>query len=112
MTTLPTPTDITLDQTRGILTITWSNDRVCHYPIGPLRMACPCTECRGGHEKMGRSHDPENFLTLIPLREYTIERAEIVGHYALQFIWNDGHNAGIYTWDYLYRLCPAEDTGD
>lgn len=105
----PTPTDITLDQKRGVLIITWSDSRVCNYPVGPLRMACPCAECRGGHENMGRHNDPKNLLDLAPDREYTIERAELVGHYALQFIWNDGHDSGIYTWDYLSRLCPGEE---
>lgn len=61
---------------------------------------------------MGRHNDPDDLLSLVPPREYTIERIELVGHYALQMIWDDGHNAGIYTWDYLYRLCPAEEAGD
>ncbi|MBI5959021.1 MAG: DUF971 domain-containing protein [Chloroflexi bacterium] len=103
------PTNITLEQSTGILTIEWGEGRSCHYPVGPLRLACPCAECRGGHDKMGRHHDPKNLLDLIPLQTYTVERLELVGHYALQFFWNDGHHSGIYTWDYLYRLCPAEE---
>lgn len=104
----PTPVDITLHQSEGTLTITWSDSRVCRYPIGPLRMACPCAECRGGHENMGRHGDPDNLLDLQPDREYTVERIELVGHYAIQIVWNDGHDSGIYTWEYLYRLCPQE----
>lgn len=103
------PTDITLDQRAGRLVITWSNGRVCRYPLGPLRLACPCAECRGGHEHMGRDSDPDNLLDLIPTRPYAVDRLELVGNYGLQFYWDDGHHAGIYTWDYLYRLCPAED---
>ena len=103
-----TPIDITLNHSTGTLTITWSNDRVCHYPIGPLRLACPCAECRGGHENMGRHNDPEQLLDLVPTRDYAIQRLEFVGHYALQIIWDDGHDSGIYTWDYLARLCPEE----
>jgi DUF971 family protein len=104
------PTNITLEQSAGILAIEWSDGRSCRYPVGPLRLACPCVECRGGHENMGRHTDPENLLDLVPTRPYTIERIELVGNYALQFFWDDGHHTGIYTWDYLYRLCPAEDT--
>jgi DUF971 family protein len=107
-----TPTDITLDQTTGYLVIHWSDQRVCRYPVGNLRLACPCAECRGGHENMGRQSDPKNLLDLIPLQNYRVERVELVGNYALQFFWDDGHHAGIYTWDFLYRLCPAEESHD
>lgn len=100
------PTNITLQQQAGILTIEWADGRRCDYPVGPLRMACPCAECRGGHEFMGRQHEPKDLLALIPTQVYSVQRLEIVGNYALQFFWDDGHNSGIYTWEYLYRLCP------
>jgi DUF971 family protein len=103
-----TPTQVTLDQTAGLLHITWMDGRECRYPVSPLRMACPCVECRGGHERMGRDSEPANLLDLVSPRPYAVERLEIVGNYALQFFWDDGHNSGIYSWDYLYRLCPAE----
>ena len=59
---------------------------------------------------MGREHDPKSLSNLIPLSRVIAERVELVGNYALQFFWSDGHNTGIYTWDYLYRLCPTEDS--
>lgn len=58
---------------------------------------------------MGSHTDPRNLLDLIPAQVYTVEKVEIVGNYALQFYWSDGHHTGIYTWDYLYRLCPPEE---
>jgi DUF971 family protein len=103
------PANITLNQATGHLIINWSDGRGCHYPVSQLRLACPCVECRGGHERMGRQYDPEKLVDLIPERNYQIDRLEIVGNYALQFYWNDGHHTGIYTWDYLSRLCPAEE---
>jgi DUF971 family protein len=57
---------------------------------------------------MSRQYDPTSLNDLIPLQNYQVEKLELVGNYALQFIWNDGHHTGIYTWDYLYRLCPDE----
>jgi DUF971 family protein len=105
-----TPTQITLERSAGTLIVNWSDGRVCRYPIGPLRLACPCVECRGGHEYMGRQYDPENLLDLHPTHTYQIDKIELVGNYALQIFWDDGHHAGIYTWDYLYRLCPPEKT--
>lgn len=108
---LPTktrPTGITLDKTAGVLNITWSDGAACNYPLPQLREACPCVECRGGHSRMGREFDPDNILVLIPKRSYKVEKLELVGNYALQPVWDDGHSSGIYTWDYLRRLCPPD----
>jgi hypothetical protein len=55
---------------------------------------------------MGAEFDP-NLLELKPIRSYEIQDAQIVGNYAIQFSWDDGHNSGIYTWDYLLRICPC-----
>jgi DUF971 family protein len=103
------PKNITLDKTTGFLIIVWSDDRTCRYPLSHLREACPCVECRGGHENMGRRGDPDNILVLTPVRSYKIDRLELVGNYALQPFWDDGHHTGMYTWDYLRRLCPPDE---
>lgn len=105
----PTPTGITVDKTQGILVINWSDGATCQYPLPQLREACPCVECRGGHSRMGREFDPDDILRLVPKRSYAIQGMELVGNYALQPIWDDGHSTGLYTWEYLRRLCPAEN---
>ena len=105
---LRTPKEITLNQRDGELVIAWTDGRICHYPLDRLRLACPCAECRGGHERMGAAYDPPDILSIPSTRPYQVEQVAQVGNYALQFHWDDGHNAGIYTWDYLYRLCPAD----
>ena len=102
------PKAITLNKTEGILQITWNDDLVCDYPLPQLREACPCVECRGGHQNMGRQGDPKDILSLTPARSYAIDTVEIVGNYALQPFWQDGHHTGLYTWEYLKHLC-AED---
>jgi DUF971 family protein len=104
------PTNIDLDREAGELRITWADGRLCTYPLSNLREACPCAECRGGHEQMGREHDPAHILAVTPTREYHVESVELVGNYALQFLWDDGHNVGIFTWGYLYRLCPPDNS--
>lgn len=108
---LYTPKEITLNQRDGELVIAWQDGRECHYPLDRLRLACPCAECRGGHDRMGPAYDPPDIMSVTPTRPYQAQNVAQVGNYALQFHWDDGHNAGIYTWDYLYRLCPA-DPGD
>lgn len=100
------PTNITLDRTMGHLKIDWSTGDTCEYPLSHLREACPCVECRGGHHNMGMANAPDNILQLSPARSYGVENLEIVGNYALQLFWDDGHHTGIYTWDYLHHLCP------
>ena len=101
------PKAITLNKTESYLEIEWLASVVCRYPLGELREACPCVECRGGHQYMGREFDPDNILTLTPARSYAVTNLELVGNYALQPTWDDGHHTGIYTWDYLRRLCPT-----
>ncbi len=101
------PTNITLDRTQHKLIIDWSTGEQCEYTLSVLREACPCVECRGGHHKMGIENTPSNLnlLRLEPARSYGVENLEIVGNYALQFFWDDGHHSGIYTWEYLHHLC-------
>lgn len=100
------PTSITLNKKEAYLEITWSDEKICRYPLPHLREACPCVECRGGHQNMGMEHAPDNILTLIPVRSYTVIELHPIGNYALQPVWDDGHNTGLYTWDYLRHLCP------
>jgi DUF971 family protein len=101
------PESITLNKKEGYLEITWKPDGItCHYPLDHLREACPCVECRGGHQYMGMEYAPENILTLTPARSYTMERLDPVGNYAIQPSWDDGHHTGLYTWEYLWHLCP------
>jgi len=100
------PKGITLDKQAHELRIDWGEGHTSAYPLNALREACPCVICRGGHEKMGPEYDP-NFIELKPTRSYNVVDMQIVGNYALQISWDDGHNAGIYTWGYLNRICPC-----
>lgn len=104
------PAQIELNKTTAELLITWRADQQeCYYPLPQLREACPCVECRGGHANMGRAGDPTDLLalTLTPARSYIVENVLLVGNYAIQFFWDDGHHTGIYTWEYLRQLCPS-----
>lgn len=102
------PTDITLNREQGHLLIAWADGHTSAYPLPALREACPCAACRGGHEFMGQEHDPD-LLDLQPARAYDVRDLQVVGNYALQFLWSDNHSSGIYTWDYLRRICPCPE---
>lgn len=98
------PTQVTADREKRLLTIQWSDGRECAYSFAGLRAVCPCVLCQGGHDHMGR---PADRLLLEKSRndELNLVAANSVGSYAVQFVWTDGHDSGIYTWDYLYEAC-------
>ena len=82
--------------------ITWADDRVCQYTASGLRRACPCAQCV--NEWTGqRVLKPETIA-----EELTISDLSIVGRYALNFRWSDGHETGIYSFHYLRDLCEPE----
>ena len=104
------PVSISANKSAGWLKITWDDDHVSTYPFGLLRAACPCATCRGGHEYMRSSPDPEVFDVILPDSPATrLKNIEPVGNYAITIEWEDGHHFGIYRWDYLRELCPCPE---
>ncbi len=102
------PTSITAKKKSAVLVIDWNDGESCAYPFDLLRNACPCAQCRGGHENMKPEPDEEVFL--IPLMDAKASRMkslEGVGNYALNIEWEDGHKYGIYNWHFLRALCQA-----
>ena len=68
-----------------------------------LRDSCPCAGCKG-EEVLLHKYTPVNNSPVTPAG-YVIVKAEMVGNYAIQFFWKDGHNTGIYTWEHLKKIC-------
>ena len=102
----PRPGNVTLNRERHELIIQWVDDHASSFPLDALREACPCAVCRGGHEFMGPEYDP-NLIELKPARSYQATDIQLVGNYAVQITWQDGHSSGLYTWEYLRRICPC-----
>ena len=104
------PVNVTANRETSILTIQWNDGHSSEYPFAIVRYACPCVECRGGHDQMSDRPDPAVFK--IPQEDNQQTRLvsiEAVGGYAISIQWEDGHSAGIYNWDYLRLLCPCPD---
>ena len=102
------PTGITANRQMSELSIEWNNGHESIIPFSLLRYACPCAECRGGHENMRSDPDPEVFQ--MPLEDKLATRLrsiEAMGTYAISIEWQDGHHYGIYNWDFLRALCPC-----
>jgi len=100
------PTNITADRRERTLTIEWEDGHTSVYPFAGLRAVCPCAGCRGGHEYMGGPPD-QKAVRDTPPGDLTLQDIQAVGSYDLQFLWSDGHSAGIYTWDFLRAACPC-----
>ena len=103
------PVGITANRPTRRLEIQWADGHLSSYPFGLLRYACPCAECRGGHDNM-RS-DPDPLVFFMPEEDTPATRItnlERVGAYAITIHWEDGHHFGIYNWNYLRMLCPCQ----
>jgi DUF971 family protein len=104
--TSTTPTGITADRTARTLHISWADGHTSTYPYDGLRAVCPCVMCKGGHAFMGT---PANPCTVRDTPATTLALLGIhqQGMYAIQLAWSDGHDTGIYTWQYLREADPA-----
>lgn len=94
------PTDIRYDNARGRLEISWGDGYESAYGYEFLRWRCPCAACAG---EMGRPGQLQFVKELRP-EQYTLGSIQIVGHYALRPVWQDGHDSGIYAFDRLRQL--------
>lgn len=90
------------------LQIEWDDGHTSLYELKFLRRSCPCATCREA-----RGAPPANPLRILSPSEVIasnldVTQAEVVGRYAISFQWNDGHNTGIYSFDFLRELCQCE----
>jgi len=103
------PTSITANRQQKHMTVIWDDGHISVYTFSILRAGCPCAECRGGHEHMSDTPDPMAFTADLPAGPATrLTNVVPVGSYAIAPVWEDGHDAGIFRWEYLRALCPCE----
>ena len=100
------PTRIVVEDNAQQLVITWADGHESSYTLDGLRRTCPCAACSGGHDQMGSLPDPQ-LLRVPALMQWHTLKIEPVGNYAIRIEWDDGHNAGIYTWERLRAICPC-----
>jgi len=104
------PSGVTANKKTREFEIKWDDGHVSVYPFELLRAACPCAECRGGHENMKSEPDANVFEKNLGDNPSTrISNVVAVGSYALTIVWEDGHDYGIFNWGYLRALCPCEE---
>lgn len=86
------------------LAIAWNDGGESYLPVELLRRACPCASCGGEPDVLGRLVRPH--VTYTP-ESFRLDSWTIVGGYAVQPRWGDGHNTGIYAYQYLRRLAES-----
>jgi DUF971 family protein len=90
------------------LLISWNDGHRSAYQFSDLRQACPCALCRKVQRDLAAKGGPEVPLQVLSTAgPVTLIKVEQVGRYALKFHWSDGHQAGIYRYEYLRGLCPC-----
>jgi len=97
----PRPTDITLHQQSGLFDIAFNDGRSFTLPVEYLRVFSPSAEVRG--------HGPGQEVLQVGKRNVGVKAVEPVGMYAVKLVFSDGHDTGIYSWDYLYELGVKHD---
>jgi DUF971 family protein len=106
------PAKVKVDKTGGKgVEIEWKDGHRSQWSFAWLRAACPCATCHEAREADGRAPGvaKEKPKSLLPMYEAPVRPVDVepVGKYALRFKWNDGHETGLYSWDYLRNVCDA-----
>jgi DUF971 family protein len=109
-----TPKSIKVNISTGAgVDIVWEDEHQTHYNFAWLREACPCATCTEERNKDHRApgEPAKKAAALLPMYKEPVKptSANQVGKYALSFAWNDGHSAGIYSWDYLREMCQCAE---
>ena len=95
------PKDLKVKIAEQRLLIDWKDGQRSELSLGQLRRVCPCATCRTEHEQ--QASNPLRILKADPTG-VRVTTARLVGSYAIQFDWSDGHNTGIFDFRFLRSL--------
>ena len=97
----PTPTALTVHSQSRTLEIAFSDGAEFKIPFELMRVYSPSAEVKG--------HGPGQEVLQTGKREVTVVELEPIGNYAVKPVFSDGHESGIFSWDYLYHLGSEQD---
>ncbi|WP_028603140.1 gamma-butyrobetaine hydroxylase-like domain-containing protein [Ottowia thiooxydans] len=100
-TPVPAPETLVVHSKSRVLELAWPDGAHFRIPFELMRVYSPSAEVKG--------HGPGQEVLQTGKREVTITGLEPVGNYAVQPAFSDGHNTGIFTWEYLYFLGSRQD---
>jgi DUF971 family protein len=96
------PTGVRLRRKSALLELGYADGTVYELPAEFLRVYSPSAEVRG--------HGKGQAVLQTGKRQVGLIGAEAMGHYGIRLIFDDRHDSGIYSWDYLYELCSQQET--
>ena len=96
----PSPTNLTVHQASRVLEVAFNDGAHFRIPFELMRIYSPSAEVQG--------HGPGQEVLQTGKRQVGIDDIQAVGHYAVQPRFSDGHDTGIFSWDYLYHLGANE----
>ncbi len=97
----PTPQDLTVHSKSRVLEVAFSDGKTFRIPFELMRVYSPSAEVQG--------HGPGQEVLQTGKREVELAALEPVGNYAVQPTFSDGHDSGIFSWDYLYFLGSQQE---
>jgi DUF971 family protein len=97
----PSPVSLTVHQASRVLEVAFDDGASFRIPFELLRVYSPSAEVQG--------HGPGQETLQTGKRDVIVTDVEPVGHYAVRPTFSDGHDTGLYTWEYLYRLGAGQD---
>jgi DUF971 family protein len=97
----PTPQDLTVHSKSRVLEVSFSDGQTFRIPFELMRIYSPSAEVQG--------HGPGQEVLQTGKREVELAGLEPVGNYAVKPVFSDGHDSGIFSWDYLYFLGSQQD---
>lgn len=100
-----TPVDLRIKLSEQRLDVLWKDGAESRYSMAYLRRHCPCATCKTEREK---EQPLLPILKTDPTGDIRVIDAGLVGNYAVQLVWSDGHKTGIYDFRYLRAITPEE----
>jgi DUF971 family protein len=97
----PIPTEIKMHQQSKFMEVAFNDGSHFNLPFEYLRVFSPSAEVRG--------HGPGQEVLQVGKKNVDVKGVEPVGQYAVVLVFSDGHDSGIYSWDYLYDLGVKQD---
>ena len=98
---IPIPTEIELNQKSRVLKVTFNTGEDFELTCEYLRVFSPSAEVRG--------HGEGQEVLQVGKADVNIDKIESIGNYAIQLYFDDDHDTGIYSWEWLYNICKNHD---
>ena len=105
---MPTINLIHFEVLNDLLLLQWDDNSENALPLKSIRDNCPCAHCSGETDVFGNIY--KGPTQIMKEESYQITGIQSIGHYAIRPFWKDGHSDGIYSFEFLKKLCETLDS--